>query len=162
MRFGNGRIALGDISGGILASGIVPFERVIRSWQDTNTGALVTLNTGLATVCSLALTGLVTGDYLICSGVVQGTKATGGTLHLRLAKTAGAGTLSSEITGLDCAALRTQGIVDGVISQDRLFALLKCTASGDVTLSLRGLVSAGTHAIASGDAYLGALVLVGA
>ncbi len=74
MRFQTGPSSLSDISGGILASGVVPFQRFTRAIGDVENTAVINPGIALTILNQIPVVGAVAGDRLIVWARFEMTK----------------------------------------------------------------------------------------
>ena len=65
MQFQPGAISLSAISGGTLASGVIPFPRFTRDYQQAENAGVVTVTAGTVELASVTITGAQIGDRLL-------------------------------------------------------------------------------------------------
>ncbi len=134
MRFQPGQISLGNIAGGTLASGVVPFPRFQTDYQEQENAGAVNVTSGNTTVNLITLTGAVIGDRILVIARLKMQKGgtTGHSSH-NIARSAGPGTVDFMKAGVIVTNWNSEHILSKEWGDS--FALFgEVTGAGDITL----------------------------
>lgn len=100
MEFQPGAISLSAISGGTLASGVIPWARFTRWFVEAENPGLVTLTAAIVGINYIDTAETVAGDYIIVWARIAGTKGvTAGRCHHYIKRDLGPGVIDWMLIG---------------------------------------------------------------
>lgn len=143
MKFQQGAISLNDISGGTLASGVIPFGRFERDFQQAENAGNVTVLATATDIATLTITGGVVGDRVLAFARYKATKGgTGGHVRVEIRRNAGPGNLIWMLEG-GTATREFDPVPASQVWEIGMAVVGVITVDGAIDLELRAL-SAGS------------------
>lgn len=161
MRFQQGAISLNDISGGILASGVIPFGRFERDFQEGENAGNVTVLATATDLVALTITGGLIGDRVLAFARYKATKGgTGGHGRLEIRRNAGPGNLIWMLEG-STATREFDPVPASQVWEFGMAVVGVITVDGAIDLELRALSNGSDSTCFTGAGGLSVWVLAG-
>lgn len=152
--------SLNDITGGILASGVVPHPRLWRADQGLFNAGVVTITAAEVDILTVGTFGLAAGDRLLLVANVTATKGgVTGLTQVKLKK--GGGTADVNWMWGAADAWQRMQQVAGEIDDFRIVAIGNCVNGGDYTVLIRGDSAGSDSTVAGGAARAHLIVFAG-
>lgn len=161
MRLSYRGLSLGQITGGTLGAGVVPYERLFRALARNQNNAIVTVLAADTTVVSLGSQNVVSGDIIHVVATLEIVKGgVAGTIDAFVAQLAGTATIFWGLAGVSIEQ-RTGSIGAGATTRLTLAGYAEVNASGTCELALRSASAGSNSTVAIGKGQMSGLILVG-
>ncbi len=161
MEFQPGTITLNAISGGVLGSGVIPFPRFERDYQEAENAGNVTVTGGTTELNVITLTGAVAGDRIIVIARCEFRKGgVAGLTQNAVDRTVGPGVVNFMLRGAFWWNELRDTMANGRWA-DTLTLFGDVTTGGNITLRQYGVSGGSDSTVTTGMAAIAAWVIPG-
>ncbi len=162
MKFLGGVGSLSSIIGGTLNAGIVPMDRLVRSFKAVENGSTVTVPASITDIISLAPPGetIEVDDYVLvfARAEIAQDAASSGAIEMFI-QYIGAGAMDMDGVTIDTAFGKHTNVGTGDSIESETLRIFKVTDAGSVAFRLRGLTAGPNGSCQAGEAAIAVLVL---